>query len=185
MLRRRDAARDEIRRDRGEIIVRRPLRAAPPRASACPFAAAADVGGHADAAAFEPELADRRVVIGLFGDAEAAVAGHVHEGVLRRLARPHLNIGNALAVDRDRLVTRDDETPASTSAARASATPAPPGRPVRGRPAATTAASPDLAAKPAPRRCSLRRTCRALRYRRRRFLAVRARWSASRRRRPA
>src|SRR5437868_13721219 len=70
-----DAALDEIGGD-GLEIIERPLaiplerRLMPLRAE---FAAAADIGKHIDAAAFEPGLADSRVVMREHGDLEAAV----------------------------------------------------------------------------------------------------------------
>ena len=75
----RHAAPHEIGGDGGEIVMRKPLAGVaagivPARAE---LAAAADIGLHAGAAALQPQLAERRVVIGLHREAEAAIGAHV------------------------------------------------------------------------------------------------------------
>ena len=115
-----------------------------------------------------------------------AVAGHVHERVPCRIAWTDLDIGNMLAVDRDRLVAADDKSrrieigrrPLEQSWRRRN------GRlevdqQQRGR------GHRGLARRRAPRRCSPRRTCRAARHLPRRFREALPTVRASSRRPPA
>jgi len=74
------------------------------------LAAAANIGLNAGAAALQPKLANRRIIIRPLRKAEAAIGAHVDRRIAGLGVRPGLNIGNALAVYRDGLMLRDDES---------------------------------------------------------------------------
>ncbi len=105
------AAAHEIGGDGGEIVMRQRLLGEAPGIvpARAELAAAANVGRHAGAAALEPQLADGGAVVGQLRDGEAAVAVQVHRRISGLAGRADLHVGNALAVDRDRFVPRDDQ----------------------------------------------------------------------------
>src|SRR6185295_11804483 len=87
------------------------------------LAAAANIGLNAGAASLQPELANRRIIIRPLRMAEAAIGAHVNRRIAGLGVRSGLNVGNALAVDRDGFVLCDDEPGGGKS----------PGRPLKQR----------------------------------------------------
>ena len=108
----RHAAFHEVGGNSGEIIMRQPFSGVtagivPARTE---LAAAADIGLHRGAAALQPELAECGVVMRLHRKAEAAIGAHIDRCIAGLGGGTGLHIGNALAVDRNRLMAGDDES---------------------------------------------------------------------------
>ena len=102
----RHAAAHQVGGHRREVVVGQRLALAPSGLvpAGAELAAAADVGDHPGAALGEPEPAEHRRVAGEVRHLEAAIAREVHRRLAGLAGRAGLDVGDALAVARHRLV---------------------------------------------------------------------------------